>query len=99
LTVAALTVAAFVLAECAAAERATVCFLAARWWRSRAIRFWARALSVTCPLDLALVLVVLELRANNAPDEITVETKRTRRRSRNVIGVTATWVTKKNLFF
>ena len=59
------------------------------------MRFWARVLSVTCPLDLALVGVVLELRANNAPDRTRVETKKTMRRSRNVIGVTATWVTRK----
>jgi uncharacterized iron-regulated membrane protein len=64
------------------------------------MRFWARALSVMCPLDLALVVgVVLELRAHNPPDKIRVETKRTRRRSRNVMEVTATWVTLGFLFF
>jgi hypothetical protein len=41
-----------------------------------------------------VVGVVLELRAHNPPDKIRVETKRTMRRSRNVMEVTATWVTR-----
>jgi hypothetical protein len=39
-----------------------------------------------------LVEVVLELRANDALERTRLETKRTRSRRRNVIGITATWV-------
>ena len=51
-------------------------FLAARLWRSRAIRFCARAFSVTFPLALDLVVVVLELRANDALERTRLETKK-----------------------
>jgi hypothetical protein len=53
-------------------------------------------LSVTCPLVLALVDVVLELRANEALESMKPETNRTRSRRRNVIGITATWNTLEN---
>jgi hypothetical protein len=75
----------------AAAALATARFLAARWWRSRAIRFWAWVLSVTSPLDLGLVVVlVLDVRAKDAPEKIRAETTKTKRRSRNVIAITTT---------
>jgi hypothetical protein len=56
------------------------------------MRFWAWALSVTFPLDLDLVVAVLELRANDALERRRLQTKKTRRRRRNVIGITATWI-------
>jgi hypothetical protein len=46
-------------------------------------------------LDLVVVLV-LELRANDALDKTRLETKKTRSRRRSVIGITATWDTLKN---
>jgi hypothetical protein len=55
------------------------------------MRFCARAFSVTCPLTLDLVLV-LELRANDALERRRLERKKTRSRRRNVIGITATWI-------
>jgi hypothetical protein len=46
-------------------------------------------------LDLAVVLV-LELRANEALDKTRLETIKTRIRRRNVIEITATWDTLEN---
>jgi len=70
-----------------------------RLCRSRAIRFCAWAVSVTSPLALDLVLVLeLELRANDALERRRVETKTTRSRRRNVIEITATWIPWKILY-
>src|SRR6202023_1174786 len=85
LTVLSVATLAFAAVERAATEREASRLLAARWWRSRAIRLWARTLSVTCPLTLALVVVLLELRANNALERMRLETTRTRSRRRNVM--------------
>lgn len=76
-------------------------FLTARWWRIRATRFWARALSVTCPLDLALVVegplaLLLDASANEALNKTKIETKKTKSRSRNVIGITCHPNTREN---
>ena len=93
LVLVALAVVAFEDVERAAAERAATCLLEARWWRNRAIRFCARAFSVTCPLALALAaLLVLDARANEPLDRPKIETKKTKSRRRSVIGVTVTWV-------
>ena len=65
------------------AERAATCLLAARLWRSRAIRFCARAVSVTCPLALDLAVVVLEVRANDPLDRTKLERMKTKSRRRS----------------
>jgi len=62
------------------------------------MRFWVRAFSVTCPLALDLVVVVLELRANEPVNKPRMQTKKTRSRRRNVIGITATLDTPGKFF-
>src|SRR3954464_3031908 len=69
--------------ERAAAERAATCLLAPRLWRGRAIRFCARAFSVTCPPALDLAVVVLEVRANDPLDRTRLERMKTKSRRRS----------------
>jgi hypothetical protein len=80
-----------------AVDLAARCLLEARLCRSRAIRFCAWAFSVTFPLALDLVVVLLDVRANDTPERTRLETKRTKSLSRNVMGITATWVPGKIL--
>src|SRR5947209_7109754 len=80
----------------AAAALAVARFLAARWWRSRAIRFWSRVLSATCPLALDFV-VVLDVRAKVALERTRAKTQTKGSRSRNVIAITTTWYPEKFL--
>src|SRR5690242_6441772 len=88
------------LAETALAEvdlAAAARFLAAlaRWWRRRARRFWARELSVTCPLDLDLA-VVLDEAAKSDAHRIKDRATTKRSLSRSVMRVTKPPTTRGN---